>query len=163
MVTLRPATPADVPLILALIQELAEYEREPQAVVATVEDLLRDGFGPQPRFQVVLAEWEGQPAGFAFYFWSYSTWRGKPGLHLEDLFVRPAYRGQGLGKALLVHLARVAVEAGCARFGWQVLDWNTSALEFYKSLGATVLSEWLPMRVEGEALARLAAPEPPPG
>jgi len=156
MLTIRPATPADVPLILEFIRELADYEREPQAAVATAADLVRDGFGPEPKFRVDIAEWSGEPAGFAFYFWNYSTWQGKPGLYLEDLFVRPRYRGKGIGKALLVHLARVAVKNNCGRLVWQVLDWNTPAIEFYESLGAETMKEWLTMRVTGEALVRLA-------
>ena len=159
MLTIRPATPADVPLILEFIRELAEYEREPQAAVATQADLLRDGFGPEPKFRVDIAEWSGEPAGFALYFWNYSTWQGKPGLYLEDLFVRPQFRGKGIGKALLVHLARVAVKNNCGRLVWQVLDWNTPAIEFYKSLGAETMKEWLTMRVTGEALTRLATEE----
>ncbi|HYN14206.1 MAG TPA: GNAT family N-acetyltransferase [Terriglobales bacterium] len=156
MLTIRPATSADLPLILEFIRELAEYERDPQAAVATAADLLRDGFGPEPKFRVDLAEWSGEPAGFAFYFWNYSTWQGKPGLYLEDLFVRPRFRGKGIGKALLVHLARVAVKNNCGRLVWQVLDWNTPAIEFYESLGAETMKEWLTMRVTGEALVRLA-------
>jgi len=156
MLTIRPATAADVPLILAFIRELAEYEREPQAAVATQADLLRDGFGPEPKFRVDIAEWSGEPAGFALYFWNYSTWQGKPGLYLEDLFVRPRFRGKGIGKALLVHLARVALKNNCGRLVWQVLDWNTPAIEFYESLGASVMKEWLTMRVTDEALVRLA-------
>ena len=156
MLTIRPATPADVPLILEFIRELAEYEREPQAAVATQADLLRDGFGPEPKFLVDIAEWSGEPAGFGFYFWNYSTWQGKPGLYLEDLFVRPHFRGMGIGKALLVHLAQVAVKNNCGRMVWQVLDWNTPSIDFYKSLGAESMQEWLTMRVTGEALVRLA-------
>jgi GNAT superfamily N-acetyltransferase len=156
MLTIRPATAADVPLILEFIRELAEYEREPQAAVATSADLLRDGFGPEPKFRVDIAEWSGEPAGFAFYFWNYSTWQGRPGLYLEDLFVRPRFRGNGIGKALLVHLARVALKNNCGRLVWQVLDWNTSAIEFYESLGAETMKEWLTMRVTGDALVRLA-------
>lgn len=156
MLTIRPATPADVPLILEFIRELAEYERDPQAALATAADLLRDGFGPEPKFRVDIAEWSGEPAGFALYFWNYSTWQGKPGLYLEDLFVRPRFRGKGIGKALLVHLARVAVKNNCGRLVWQVLDWNTPAIEFYESLGAQTMKEWLTMRVTGEALVRLA-------
>ncbi len=128
-----------MPLILEFIRELADYEREPQAAVATAADLLRDGFGPEPKFRVDIAEWSGEPAGFALYFWNYSTWQGKPGLYLEDLFVRPRFRGKGIGKALLVHLARVAVKNNCGRLVWQVLDWNTPAIEFYKSLGADTM------------------------
>ena len=156
MLTIRPATAADVPLILEFIRELAEYERDPQAAVATKADLLRDGFGPAPKFRVDIAEWSGEPAGFAFYFWNYSTWQGRPGLYLEDLFVRPRFRGKGIGKALLVHLARVAIKNNCGRLVWQVLDWNTPAIEFYEALGARTMKEWLTMRVTDEALVRLA-------
>jgi GNAT superfamily N-acetyltransferase len=157
MLTIRDATETDIPLILEFIRELAEYERAPEQAVATAEDLKRDGFSRNPKFRAVIAEWGGEPAAFAFYFFNYSTWKGRPGLFLEDLFVRPAFRRKGIGKALLVHLARIAVRERCARFEWQVLDWNTSAMEFYQSLGAEVMKEWLTMRVSGEALGRLAA------
>jgi GNAT superfamily N-acetyltransferase len=156
MVNIRPATSEDIPLILQFIRDLAEYEREPEAAVATAQDLRRDGWGPEPKFRCVLAEWDGHAAGFAFFFYNYSTWQGRPGLYLEDLFVRPQFRGHGIGKALLVHLAQVAMHENCGRFQWQVLDWNTPALDFYKSLGAKVMTEWLTMRVEGEELQKLA-------
>ncbi|MCU1309571.1 MAG: acetyltransferase [Candidatus Angelobacter sp.] len=158
MLSIRPATANDIPLILEFIRELAEYEREPQAAVATSEDLLRDGFTPNvaPKFRVVIAEWDGKSAGFALFFYNYSTWQGRPGLYLEDLFVRPVFRGKGIGKALLLHLAKTAVKENCGRFQWQVLDWNTPALDFYKSLGAEVMKEWLTMRVENDALKRMA-------
>ncbi len=155
--TLRPATEDDVETILELIHELARYEREPDVVTATAEDLRRDGFGERPRFHVLLAEWRGRVAGFAFYFFNYSTWQGRAGLYLEDLFVRPEHRGRGLGKALLVALAREAVARGCGRFQWQVLDWNKPAIDFYEQLGARPLAEWINMRVSGDALAALAA------
>jgi GNAT superfamily N-acetyltransferase len=157
---IRAATPDDIPEILAFIRELAEYERAPEQAVATREDLLRDGWGKEPKFRVVIAEWEGKPAGFALFFYNYSTWQGRPGLYLEDLFVRPVFRGKGIGKALLLHLAEIAVRENCGRFQWQVLDWNTPAIDFYKSLGARVLDEWLTMRVEGEALQRLGRSKP---
>jgi GNAT superfamily N-acetyltransferase len=157
MLSIRNATADDVPLILQFIRELAEYEKLAHEMVATPEDLLRDGFSDRPYFQVVIAEWDGQPAGFALYFYNYSTFQGRPGLYLEDLFVRPSYRGKGIGKALLVHLARVAVEQSCGRYQWQVLDWNAPSIKFYESLGARTMREWLTMRVTGEALARLAA------
>jgi GNAT superfamily N-acetyltransferase len=156
MLVIRAAEAADVPLVLRLIRALAAYEREPDAVIATEADLLRDGFGPTPRFQVLIAEDAGEPAGFAFYFFSYSTWRGRPALYLEDLFVPLEHRKKGIGLALMRRLARIAVDAGCARFVWEVLDWNEPAIRFYESLGAEVLRSWLNVRMEGEALARLA-------
>ncbi|MBZ5564140.1 MAG: GNAT family N-acetyltransferase [Acidobacteriia bacterium] len=157
MISIRNATAGDVPLTVQFIRELAEYEKLADQVIATPDDLLRDGFSDRPYYRVVIGEWEGQPAGFALYFFNYSTFRGRPGLYLEDIFVRPAYRGKGIGKALLLHLARIAVAEGCGRFEWQVLDWNTAAINFYESLGAQVMKEWLTMRVTGEALAKLAA------
>jgi len=163
MLHLRRAEARDVPEILALIRGLAEYERAPEEATATAEDLLRDGFSGSPRFFVELAEWGGEVAGFAFWFFNYSTWQGRPGLYLEDLFVRPAFRGHGIGKALLVRLAQVALAEGCGRFQWQVLDWNAPALEFYEALGAKRLGEWLTMRVSGEELARLAVGGAVPG
>jgi GNAT superfamily N-acetyltransferase len=156
MLKIRKATAEDIPLILEFIRELAEYERAPEEAVATGEDLWRDGFSPEPRFHVVIAQWNGEPAGFALWFYNYSTWQGKPGLYLEDLFVRPQFRKKGIGKALLVHLAKMALEKGCGRYQWQVLDWNTPAIEFYESLGAKMMKEWLTLRVTGEALRKLA-------
>ena len=154
---LRPATRDDVADIRRLIRALADYEKEPDAAVVTEADLLRDGFGEKPLFKVVMAEWEGAVVGFAFYFYNYSTWQGRPGLYLEDLFVMPSHRGKGIGKALLVHLAQIALRENCGRFVWQVLDWNTPSIQFYESLGAVVMKEWLTMRVTGEALTRLAS------
>ena len=156
---LRPATRDDVPAIRRLIKALATYEKEPDAAVVTEEDLLRDGFSDEPRFKVVMAEWDGQVVGFAFYFYNYSAWQGRPGLYLEDLFVQPSHRGKGIGKALLVHLAQIALREKCGRFVWQVLDWNTPSIQFYESLGAVVMKEWLTMRVSGDALTKLAAME----
>ncbi len=157
MLRIRPATENDVRLILQFIRELAEYERAPEQAVATREALLRDGFQGNPKFRVLIADWDGGPAGFALFFYHYSTWRGQPTLFLEDLFVRPLYRGKGIGKAVLLHLAKLAVEEGCGRFEWQVLDWNTPAIKFYESLGAKVMKEWLTMRLSGEPLENLAA------
>jgi len=154
--TLRPATPADVPAILGFIRELATYERAPDAVVATEADLLRDGWGPTPRFNALIAEYDGTLAGFALYFTSYSTWRGHHGIRLEDLYVTPSLRGKGIGKALLIRLAQIAVEQGCPRFEWDVLDWNAPAIAVYESIGAQILTEWRIMRIEGEALQALA-------
>ena len=159
MFRIRDAEASDVPVILRLIRGLAEYERAPDAVTATEADLLRDGFGERPLFHVVLAEWDGAAAGFAFFFFNYSTWEGRPALYLEDLFVEPAFRGWGIGKALLVHLARIAVEKGCGRYQWQVLDWNEPSIRFYEAMGGQVLREWLTVRVKGEDLQRLAATE----
>jgi GNAT superfamily N-acetyltransferase len=156
MLKIRPANGDDAATILDLIRALAIYEREPDAVTATEADILRDGFGATPKFRCVIAEWDGQAAGFAFWFYNYSTWQGRPGLSLEDLFVKPEFRGKGIGKALLLYLAKVASDENCGRFEWSVLDWNTPAIEFYESLGAKLHHEWLRMRVEGEALDRLA-------
>ena len=156
MLSLRPAVPADAPLILQYIRELADYEREPEAAVATEADILRHAFSGHPLVHVTMAEWDGQAAGFALWFLNFSTWEGKPGIYLEDLFVRPAFRGRGIGKALLQHLASLAVKEGWTRFVWQVLDWNTPAIEFYEAHGAKVMRPWLTCRVEGEALRQLA-------
>jgi GNAT superfamily N-acetyltransferase len=156
MLTIRRAEKTDIPLILQFIRDLAEYEREPQAAVATEADLLRDGWGPEPKFHCIIADWDGAPAGFGLYFYNYSTWQGRPGLYVEDVFVRPDFRGRGIGKGLFVHLAQIAVSENCGRFQWQVLDWNKPAIDFYHSLGAKVMSEWLTMRMEGAALEQLA-------
>jgi GNAT superfamily N-acetyltransferase len=153
---IRKATPADVPVILDFIRALAIYEREPDAVSATEEGLLRDGFGANPFYFCLIAEHDGAPAGFALYFFNYSTWMGRPGLYLEDLFVHPEFRGLGIGKALLQKAAVIAVENNCPRLQWEVLDWNTPAIDFYRAMGAEFLDEWRNVRVTGEALARLA-------
>jgi GNAT superfamily N-acetyltransferase len=154
--TIRAATPADVEEILALIRELAEYERAPAEVTATAADLLRDGFGERPRFHVLLACEGKEVAGFAFYFFAYSTWRAQPTLYLEDLFVRPAHRRRGAGLMLMRRLAGEAVTHGCGRFQWQVLDWNEPAVLFYETLGAKIHRDWWTVRVEGDAIAQLA-------
>jgi GNAT superfamily N-acetyltransferase len=154
--TIRPATAADVPQILDFVRALAAYERELDAVTATEADLLRDGFGPNPFFYCLIAEQDSVPAGFAFYFFSYSTWLGRPGLYLEDLFVHPEFRGLGIGKALLQQVAAIAMEKGCPRLQWEVLDWNTPAIEFYRAMGAEFMDAWRNVRVSGEALKRLA-------
>jgi diamine N-acetyltransferase len=156
VLTLRPAVPTDAALILDYIRELAEYEREPEAAVATEADIRRYAFSEDPLVKVTMAEWDGRPAGCAIWFLNFSTWEGKPGIYLEDLFVRPAFRRNGIGKALLKHLAALAVEEGWTRFVWQVLDWNTPAIEFYESLGARVMRPWITCRVEGDAIKRLA-------
>lgn len=142
--------------MLEFIRGLAVYEREPDAVEATEEDLLRHGFGENPYFACLIAEHDGASAGFAFYFFDYSTWLGKPGLYLEDLFVYPQFRGLGIGKALLRRLAAIAMEKGCARMKWEVLDWNTPAIDFYRSMGAEFLDTWRNVRLSDDALRRLA-------
>lgn len=154
--TIRTATPEDIPQILTFIRALAAYEREPDAVTATEGDLLRDGFGPNPFYFCLIAEIDGQPAGFAFYFFNYSTWMGRPGLYLEDLFVHPEFRGLGIGKALLQEVAAIAVEKNCPRLQWEVLDWNTPAIDFYSAMGAEFMDTWRNVRVTGVALQRLA-------
>ncbi len=154
---IRPAAPTDIPDIRAMIVELAVYEREPDAVKASEADLHRALFGERPMAEAVIAEHDGAAVGFALFFTNFSTWEGKGGLYLEDLFVRPAARGLGIGKALLVHLAGIAVARDYGRFQWQVLDWNAPAIGFYKSLGAVPQAEWIAMRVDGDALKRLAA------
>ncbi|HEX3438422.1 MAG TPA: GNAT family N-acetyltransferase [Pseudacidobacterium sp.] len=156
MTHIRQATSADISLIHSLIRELAEFEREPHSVKITEEELLRDGFGPNPCYECLIAEEDGVPAGSALYFPVYSTWRGR-GLHLEDLFVRPQFRGRGVGKALLSRVAAIAVERGCTKLQWDVLDWNQPAIDFYHSIGAYMLNEWRIMRVTGDALLTLAS------
>jgi GNAT superfamily N-acetyltransferase len=161
---IRTASKADIPQILAFIRALAAYEREPEAVQATEAGLLRDGFGPNPFYQCLIAEEDGVAAGFALYFFNYSTWLGHPGIYLEDLYVKPECRGRGVGKALLKEVASIAAEKGCGRLQWEVLDWNTSAIEFYRAMGGEFLDEWRTVRVSGAALARLAGggvPEAP--
>jgi len=166
---IRPATPADVPTILRFIRELAEYEREPHAVIATEADLLRDGFSLTPdgaplptpaRFRCLIADsteaGNTQPAGFALFFTSYSTWQGHHGIRLEDLYVTPALRGKGIGRALLSALAQIAVAEGCPRLEWDVLEWNAPAIAVYERVGARMLTEWRIMRVSGDALRTLS-------
>ncbi len=153
----RPAVADDVPVLLELVHELAAYEREPDAVEATAAMLHDALFGPAPAATCHVAELDEKVAGFAVWYVTFSTWKGLPGLWLEDLFVRPAGRGAGLGTALLTELARVCVARGYARFEWQVLDWNAPAIGFYRSLGAVPQSEWTIFRVDGEALVSLGA------
>jgi GNAT superfamily N-acetyltransferase len=153
---IRPATEADVPQMLTFIRALATYERAPDAVKATEAGLLRDGFGPNPFYSCLVAEQDGKPAGFALYFFNYSTWLGRPGIYLEDLFVLPAFRSMGIGKALLKQVAAIAVEKNCQRLQWEVLDWNKLAIDFYRAMGAEFLDEWRNVRVSGEAIQRLA-------
>jgi len=157
LIAIRPATPDDVPLIRQLIVELAEYERMRDAAVATDAELREQLFGAQPAAEVLLGEVDGQPAGFALFFHNFSTFLGKRGLYLEDLFVRPQFRGAGLGKHLMATLARLAVQRGCGRFEWSVLDWNTPSIGFYRSIGAVGMDEWTVQRLQGDALHALAA------
>ena len=156
-ISIRPAVRDDVPLVLQFIRELAEYERLSHEVQADEAGLAVQLFGTRPAAEVLIAEVDGAPAGFALYFHNFSTFLGKPGLYLEDLFVRPPYRGLGLGKRLMARLARVAVERGCGRFEWSVLDWNAPAIAFYRTLGAVGMDEWTVQRVTGDALQALAA------
>lgn len=157
--TIRRATETDVPQILSFIRALAVYERAPNAVTATEDGLLRDGFGPNPFYYCLIADHDGRPAGFALYFFNYSTWMGRPGIYLEDLFVHPEFRGLGIGKELLRQVAIVAVQKGCQRLQWEVLDWNTPAIDFYKAMGAEFLDEWRNVRLSGAALSRLSGSE----
>ena len=154
---LRAAGASDLPRVLEFIRELAEYERLAHEARATLDDLRRHLAGPRPAAEVVLAEWEGEPAGFALHFTTFSTFVGKPGLWLEDLYVRPAHRGRGIGRALLAALARRAAERGCGRVEWAVLDWNEPAKGFYRGLGARMLEDWRTWRLAGPALEALAS------
>ncbi len=156
MFKIRKAVSQDIPLILSFIRELAEYERAPNAVSATEDDLRRDGFTANPKFQVLIAEWDGEPAGMAFFFHHYSTWQGGPGIYLEDLFVRPQFRSKGIGKALMVHLAQNAIAENCYGMRWEVLDWNTTAIDVYQGLGARFREHWRVMQLMGEDLKRVA-------
>src|SRR5437762_4048339 len=153
---IRPASVEDVPIILQLIRDLATYERAPHEVTATEEQLIDVLFGQRPSAEVLLAFEGKSPVGFAVFFHNFSTWLGRRGLYLEDLFVKPEWRGHGVGKRLLVHLARLAVERNCGRFEWAVLDWNEPAIEFYRRLGAQPLHEWTVFRVTGDELHKLA-------
>jgi diamine N-acetyltransferase len=154
---IRPAAPADGAAIHALIGELADYEKLRHEVDASEADTAAALFGAHPRVFAEIAEWQGETAGFALWFYNYSTFRGRHGIYLEDLYVRPAWRGRGIGKALLARLAQRCVDEGLARLQWSVLDWNTPSIEFYASLGATPTPEWIGCRLEGAAIARLAA------
>ncbi len=155
--SIRPANPADLPLIAALIRELAAYEDLSHEVRLDDAALGRHLFGPRPHAEVVIGEADGVAQGMALFFHNFSTFEGRPGIYLEDLFVRPAARGAGLGKALLAHLAALAIERDCARLEWAVLDWNAPAIGFYRALGARPMDEWTVMRVDGGTLTALAA------
>lgn len=158
--SIRPATETDVPIILSLIQGLAEYERLSDEVIATDASLRQTLFGKNPCAEVLIGSVDGEPAGFALFFQNYSTFLAKPGLYLEDLYVQPQYRQCGLGKALITSVARIAQERGCGRYEWTVLDWNTPAIQFYENLGAEMKSDWRIMRVTGEALTHMASQAP---
>ena len=153
---IRSAMPADAGLVLTFIRELAEYEKLLHEVEAREEDIARDLFGEQPRVFCEIAEWGGEPVGFALWFYTYSTFQGRHGLYLEDLFVRPAQRGRGIGKALLANLARRCLDEGLGRLRWWVLNWNEPSIAFYRSLGAEARPEWTTFDLSGEALHRLA-------
>ncbi|MBA3543757.1 MAG: GNAT family N-acetyltransferase [Chthoniobacterales bacterium] len=154
--SIRLAGPADVPTILSLIRELAEYERAPDEVVATEEQLRENLFGAQPAAEVLLGEEKGEPVSFALFFHNFSTWMGRRGLYLEDLFVRPEVRGKGYGRALLVRLAAIAQERDCGRMEWAVLDWNEPAIQFYRKLGARPNEEWTIFRLTRDGIGNLA-------
>jgi GNAT superfamily N-acetyltransferase len=154
MHSIRPAHAGDVPMLNTLIHEFAKFERLP--VAATEASLLRDGFSQSPRFRVLLAEWQGEPAGYALFFDYYSSFEGRAGLFLEDIYVREQYRGRGIGKALLARVASIAKDQKFFGVRWQVLDWNTSAIEFYRGLGATFLDDWKTISLDGDALVRMA-------
>lgn len=156
MLSIRPATAKDAALLSVLIRELAEYERELELAVVTEADLLRDGFGPQPKFRALIAKWDGQPAGYALFFGFYSTWAGRPGLFLEDLFVRPQFRGKGIGTELLAAVARIVVAENCYGVRWEVMDWNKRAIKLYETLGAEFLDDRKAVLFSGEPLQRLA-------
>ncbi|MFP4101134.1 N-acetyltransferase family protein, partial [Coleofasciculus sp.] len=147
---IQPATPTDVPVLFELIQALAEYEKLSHLVTGTVDALQDHLFGAKPYVEAILAEYEGQTVGFALFFSNYSTFLTKPGIYIEDLFVRPEFRRQGIGKALLTYMAQLAIERDCGRLEWSVLDWNETAIAFYQRLGATVLPDWRICRVTGD-------------
>ena len=157
MIEIRPALAADAQLIYDFIVELAVYEKAKHEVVTSVEELGAILFGPDAKAHALLCHVDGSPAGYAVYFYNFSTWLGRHGIWLEDIYITPAYRGRGAGKALLKHVAGIAVRENCGRFEWSVLDWNTPAIEFYESLGARPLDEWTIYRLTGDALRKLAA------
>jgi GNAT superfamily N-acetyltransferase len=158
-IAIRAARPADAPLVFALVRELAAYEKLSDQVDATEQQIADALFADPPRLYCDIAEWDGTPAGFAVWFLNFSTFRGRAGIYIEDIFVRPAFRGKGLGKALMARLARRCVEEGFARCEWAVLDWNAPSIAFYKSVGAQVMEEWKLCRLSGDALRRFAGGE----
>jgi GNAT superfamily N-acetyltransferase len=157
-IRIDPATPDDVPLVLDLIRELAEYEHEPESATATPQQLHEALFGARPAAEAAIARYGGEPAALALWFQNFSTWTGRPGLWLEDLFVRPAYRRRGVARALMAYLARLALERGYGRLEWAALDWNRPAIGFYETLAAQAMDEWTTYRLSGESLRRLAEP-----
>lgn len=157
VIVIRPAVATDAGLIFAFVRELAEYEKLSHEVVTDEAGLAAQLFGERPHAEVLIAEVDGAPAGFALFFHNFSTLVGKPGLYLEDLFIRPTFRGLGLGKRLMLRLAQIAIERDCGRFEWSVLDWNQPAIDFYRSLGAVGMDAWTMQRVSGDALQTLAA------
>jgi GNAT superfamily N-acetyltransferase len=158
MLSIRPAQCGDVPVLNTMIHEFAEFERLPAAV--SEEALSRDGFAQPPKFRVLIAEWDGQPAGYVFFFDYYSSFEGRAAIFLEDIYIRDQFRGKGIGKALLARVADSARQEDCFGVRWQVLDWNTPAIDFYRKLGATFLDEWKTISLEGDALKRLAESAP---
>src|SRR2546427_5754954 len=160
MLKLRKATAKDIPLVLLFIRELAEYERAPNAVSCTEKDLGRDGFGPNPKFRIIIAEWKREPAGMAFFFYNYSTSQRRPGIFIEDLFVRPQFRGKGIGRALMGHLAQTAIAEHCYGVRWEVLDWNKPAIDAYRHLGSKFREGWRIMQITGQELKELAESVP---
>ncbi len=154
--SVRSAGETDLPVIVQLIHELAVYEKLENEITSDPERMRRDLFGSKPVAEVLIAEWAGEPVGFALFFQNYSTFLGKPGLYLEDLFVQPAFRGKGLGKSLILKIAALAMERDCGRFEWAVLDWNQPSIEFYKALGAKPMSEWTIFRLSGDELRKYA-------
>ena len=157
MLKVRSASAGDAPVILEMIRELAEFERELDQVDTTTEDLLREGFGANPRFHALIAEWNGKPVAYAVYFFAFSTWAGRAHLFVEDVFVRAPFRRKGIGKAILRHLAGIAKAENCYGMRWEVLNWNTPALEFYRSFGATLQTDWFPVLLHGKPFEEFAS------
>lgn len=160
MLAIRPAKIEDAPLLAAMIHELAEYDRLSHEASVLEEDIARDGFGAAPKFRAVIAEWNGQSAGYALFFEFYSSFQGRAGLFMDDIFVRPAFREHGVGKSLLAHVARIARQQGYFCIRWEVLDWNAPAIDFYRKLGAVFMDEWKAVCLIGEALEAVAAQSP---
>jgi GNAT superfamily N-acetyltransferase len=157
MLLIREATPADAALLVNMIRELADFEKELDQVEATPEDIVREGFTGSPGFHALIAEWDGRPVAYAVYFFTFSTWAGKQSMFVEDLFVREEFRRKGIGRGMLCKMAAIAQERKCYGMRWEVLNWNKSAIEFYRSLGATLQTEWFPVLLQGEAFEAFAA------